>query len=86
MLITREYSEFLIHAADVEGLCNGIDEDLVKALGEWVSIPTTYAGGGRCKCYCIVCLYHVLIQMIALDDLKLVDKLSNGKVDLTFGR
>ena len=35
-------SEFLIHAADVEGLCNGIDEDLVKALGEWTSIPTTY--------------------------------------------
>ena len=22
-------SEFLIHAADVEGLCNGIDEELV---------------------------------------------------------
>jgi hypothetical protein len=31
-------------------------------------------------------LYNVLIQIIALDDLKLVDKLSNGKVDLTFGR
>ena len=25
-----EYSEFLIHAADVEGLCQGIDEDLVS--------------------------------------------------------
>jgi phosphoribosylformimino-5-aminoimidazole carboxamide ribonucleotide (ProFAR) isomerase len=23
-------SEFLIHAADVEGLCNGIDEQLVE--------------------------------------------------------
>jgi len=23
-------SEFLVHAADVEGLCKGIDEDLVK--------------------------------------------------------
>jgi phosphoribosylformimino-5-aminoimidazole carboxamide ribotide isomerase len=31
----------------VEGLCRGIDEDLVKCLGEWVSIPTTYAGGGK---------------------------------------
>lgn len=38
-------SEFLIHAADVEGLCHGIDEDLVKALGEWATIPVTYAGG-----------------------------------------
>ncbi|KAK0544037.1 Enzyme that catalyzes the fourth step in the histidine pathway [Tilletia horrida] len=61
-------SEFLIHAADVEGLCQGIDEDLVKALGEWVSIQTTYAGGAR----------H-------LQDLELVDRLSQGKVDLTFG-
>ncbi|KAF3901725.1 hypothetical protein AA313_de0200313 [Arthrobotrys entomopaga] len=33
--------------ADVEGLCRGIDEDLVRALGEWTSIPTTYAGGGK---------------------------------------
>lgn len=44
----EEYcSEFLIHAADVEGLCQGIDEDLVKVLGEWTTIPTTYAGGGK---------------------------------------
>ena len=26
------FSEFLIHAADVEGLCNGIDEELVKCM------------------------------------------------------
>ncbi|KAF8456527.1 hypothetical protein BGX38DRAFT_1161719 [Terfezia claveryi] len=44
-LLSNYCSEFLIHAADVEGLCKGIDEDLVRALGEWVSIPTTYAGG-----------------------------------------
>lgn len=25
----RFFSEFLIHAADVEGLCKGIDEELV---------------------------------------------------------
>jgi phosphoribosylformimino-5-aminoimidazole carboxamide ribonucleotide (ProFAR) isomerase len=25
-------SEFLIHAADVEGLCNGIDEQLVERM------------------------------------------------------
>ncbi|ODV90550.1 hypothetical protein CANCADRAFT_107837 [Tortispora caseinolytica NRRL Y-17796] len=40
-------SEFLIHAADVEGLCKGIDEDLVAKLGEWCDIPVTYAGGAK---------------------------------------
>jgi phosphoribosylformimino-5-aminoimidazole carboxamide ribotide isomerase len=38
-------SEFLIHAADVEGLCRGIDEELVAMLGDWGKIPLTYAGG-----------------------------------------
>jgi phosphoribosylformimino-5-aminoimidazole carboxamide ribotide isomerase len=38
-------SEFLIHAVDVEGLCRGIDQNLISQLGEWVTIPTTYAGG-----------------------------------------
>lgn len=38
-------SEFLIHAVDVEGLCRGIDQELVSQLGQWVTIPTTYAGG-----------------------------------------
>ncbi|KAI8909369.1 Phosphoribosylformimino-5-aminoimidazole carboxamide ribotide isomerase [Powellomyces hirtus] len=61
-------SEFLVHAADVEGLCQGIDEDLVKRLGEWCTIPCTYAGGGK-----------------ETGDLQLVEKLSDGKVDLTFG-
>lgn len=37
--------EFLIHAADVEGLCGGVDEDLVGLLGEWGKCPVTYAGG-----------------------------------------
>ncbi|CEH13163.1 phosphoribosylformimino-5-aminoimidazole carboxamide ribotide isomerase [Ceraceosorus bombacis] len=40
-------NEFLIHAADVEGLCQGIDEELVRSLGQWTDIPTTYAGGAR---------------------------------------
>eukprot|EP01135_Chromosphaera_perkinsii_P007203 Nk52_evm11s745 gene=Nk52_evmTU11s745 len=40
-------SEFLVHAADVEGLCKGIDAGLVRCLGEWCTIPCTYAGGGR---------------------------------------
>jgi phosphoribosylformimino-5-aminoimidazole carboxamide ribotide isomerase len=40
-------AEFLIHAADVEGKCGGIAVDLVKNLGDWITIPTTYAGGVR---------------------------------------
>lgn len=37
--------EFLIHAADVEGLCGGIDGELVEFLGAWGKLPMTYAGG-----------------------------------------
>jgi len=38
-------AEFLVHAVDVEGLCRGVDKELVARLGEWSPIPTTYAGG-----------------------------------------
>ena len=44
-LISNYCAEFLIHAADVEGLCSGIDVELVKFLGRWQKIPMTYAGG-----------------------------------------
>ncbi len=37
--------EFLVHAADVEGKCQGIEEELVELLGSWGKIPITYAGG-----------------------------------------
>ncbi|TDZ24388.1 1-(5-phosphoribosyl)-5-[(5-phosphoribosylamino)methylideneamino] imidazole-4-carboxamide isomerase [Colletotrichum sidae] len=40
-------SEFLIHAADNEGLQKGVDERLVERLAEWCTLPVTYAGGGR---------------------------------------
>lgn len=66
--LEKHCSEFLIHAADVEGLQAGIDEPLVSLLGEITTIPVTYAGGAR-----------------SLEDLKLVDALSAGKVDLTIG-
>ncbi|MDA7518704.1 phosphoribosylformimino-5-aminoimidazole carboxamide ribotide isomerase [Akkermansiaceae bacterium] len=39
--------EFLIHAADVEGKCGGVDEELVALLGQWQGCPITYAGGVR---------------------------------------
>jgi len=60
--------EFLIHAADVEGLQAGIDEDLVELLGQHCPVAVTYAGGAR-----------------SLKDLKRVNELSNGNVDLTIG-
>jgi phosphoribosylformimino-5-aminoimidazole carboxamide ribotide isomerase len=67
-LLSQHCSEFLIHAADVEGLCAGIDEELVAALGQWSPLPCTYAGGAK-----------------SIADLTLVERLSNGRVDLTFG-
>ena len=61
-------SEFLVHAADVEGKCEGIDERLVEFLGSHCPIPVTYAGGAR-----------------SFEDLATVNRLSEGKVDLTIG-
>jgi phosphoribosylformimino-5-aminoimidazole carboxamide ribotide isomerase len=40
-------SEFLVHAADVEGLCRGIDTALVRHLSEISQLPVTYAGGAK---------------------------------------
>ncbi len=46
-LFEASCDELLLHAADVEGKCKGIDEELVALLGQWVTLPTTYAGGTR---------------------------------------
>jgi len=88
-----------VHAADVEGLCQGIDEDLVArtflrnlvfqpngallVLGKWATIPTTYAGGAKGEP-----LGHRGLFSPALDisDLSTVQRLSDGRVDLTYGR
>jgi phosphoribosylformimino-5-aminoimidazole carboxamide ribotide isomerase len=45
--LSEKCCEFLIHAADVEGRCQGIDEELVSLLGDACPIPCTYAGGAR---------------------------------------
>ncbi len=37
--------EFLVHAVDVEGKAQGIEEDVAALLGRECSIPVTYAGG-----------------------------------------
>lgn len=44
-MLAEHCAEFLIHAADVEGLCTGIDRELVEMLGSWRRLPMTYAGG-----------------------------------------
>jgi len=66
--LSNHCSEFLIHAADVEGLQQGIDSELVSLLGQFNAIPITYAGGAR-----------------SLSDLKEVNHISKGNVDLTIG-
>lgn len=38
-------AEYLIHAVDVEGRAQGIEEALVEMLGTWDGLPVTYAGG-----------------------------------------
>jgi len=45
--LAESCDEFLIHAVDVEGLCRGIDTDLVEKLAQWTTLPTTYAGGAK---------------------------------------
>ena len=39
--------EFLIHAADVEGKQQGMDDELIMFLAEYSPIPCTYAGGAK---------------------------------------
>jgi phosphoribosylformimino-5-aminoimidazole carboxamide ribotide isomerase len=43
--LANHCAEFLVHAVDVEGLCRGIDQELVANLGAWSPINATYAGG-----------------------------------------
>jgi len=45
--LARSCAEFLIHAVDVEGLCRGVDRELVERLARWSPIPATYAGGAN---------------------------------------
>jgi phosphoribosylformimino-5-aminoimidazole carboxamide ribotide isomerase len=44
-ILAGSCAEFLIHAVDVEGLCRGIDHELLSRISEWAPLPTTYAGG-----------------------------------------
>lgn len=66
--LAQSCDEFLIHAADVEGKCQGIDTELVAYLGTHCPIACTYAGGAR-----------------SIEDLATVERLSQGRVDLSIG-
>jgi phosphoribosylformimino-5-aminoimidazole carboxamide ribotide isomerase len=45
--LANSCAEFLVHAVDVEGLCQGIDQELVELFGKESPIPATYAGGAK---------------------------------------
>ncbi len=46
ILKLQDYAdEFLIHAVDVEGKANGVEEELVSMLSQYATVPITYAGG-----------------------------------------
>jgi phosphoribosylformimino-5-aminoimidazole carboxamide ribotide isomerase len=45
--LAESCAEFLVHAVEVEGLCRGIDGELVEKLGQWTPVPATYAGGAN---------------------------------------
>lgn len=66
--LSQYCDEFLIHAADVEGKCRGIDGPLAEMLGQWSGRKVVYAGG-----------------VAGLADVELIQKLSNGRVDVTVG-
>ena len=64
-------SEFLVHAADVEGKMQGPDRDLIRILcagAREACIPVTYAGGIR-----------------SMDDIALLREEGQGLVDYTIG-
>lgn len=67
--LSSSCAEFLIHAVDVEGKCNGIETDLLAVLAEEAyGFPMTYAGG-----------------IGSMKDLALVNTLGRGAIDATVG-
>jgi len=64
--------EFLIHAVDVEGKNQGIEQALVRQIGTWGNssgkIPVTYAGGVH-----------------SYEDIELLRVLGGGKINVTIG-
>ncbi len=72
-MLAQSCAEFLIHAADVEGLCKGIQTEVVELLGSWANssekaIPMTYAGG-----------------IHTMEDIQTIHDLGQGNLDFTVG-
>ncbi|MCD8037524.1 MAG: phosphoribosylformimino-5-aminoimidazole carboxamide ribotide isomerase [Lachnospiraceae bacterium] len=68
-MLTGYCDEFLIHAVDVEGKSQGIEERLVRLLGNWGGrAAVTYAGGVH-----------------SYEDICLLKKLGGGKINVTVG-
>ena len=68
--LLKKYSdEYLIHAVDVEGKRSGIDEKLMTLLGSWEDAIPITYAGG----------------VSSFDDLDIVRKLGNGRIDVTIG-
>ena len=47
--LSKSCREFLVHAADVEGLQSGMDVELIEFLSQYSPIPCTYAGGASSR-------------------------------------
>ena len=45
--LAQSCAEFLVHAADVEGLRLGMDLELIDRLGQWSPLPATVRGRGQ---------------------------------------
>lgn len=71
-MLTGYCDEFLIHAVDVEGKNQGIEEALVRQLGAWAASPdkiaVTYAGGVH-----------------SYEDIDLLKTLGGGNINVTIG-
>jgi phosphoribosylformimino-5-aminoimidazole carboxamide ribotide isomerase len=77
-LLSPYCSEFLVHACDVEGLMQGIGRKSIILM--WIDSELVKQLGEWVN---IPCTYAGGANK--LSDLEQVKKLSNGKVDLTFG-
>lgn len=75
--LSRYCAEYLIHAVDVEGRCQGIETPLVSLLGRWSGLPITYAGG-----------IHSLEDIRTIDNLGrgLIDFTVGSALDIFGGR
>ncbi|MCR5179500.1 MAG: phosphoribosylformimino-5-aminoimidazole carboxamide ribotide isomerase [Lachnospiraceae bacterium] len=67
--------EFLIHAADVEGRQNGIEDGVVKILGDYAGRSNNYTGKS--------CTYAGGVH--TLDDISRINRLGEGRLDVTVG-